>query len=287
MRNFLIRYQIIIFLVLTLIFSWYPWYTGGHGFKVWGPSLAGLVVVATMEGRNGLGKMFRRLVYWRVGLVWWGVAFLGPVVLTLAAVLGHILTGGPAPGFTFWKREWHMAPILMLVLLLPLTGGPGGEEPFGWRGYLQPSLQGKWGPFLTSVVVGIAWAVWHLPEFYNPASTQYAAGIRFFIPMAVMWISASILMTWIYHKTGGSVLLSGVIFHLMLDVSSATLLADFTMAGMTEGIPPLNLRLVTFQIAVFALAASALLILTKGRLGFSPTKGIEEKSMLAKVREPA
>jgi membrane protease YdiL (CAAX protease family) len=264
------RYQIVIFLALTLIFSWYPWYTGGHGFKVWGPSLAGLVVVAVIEGRKGLGLMLRRLVRWRVSITWWGIALLGPPAATLAAVGLHVLTGGEVPSFVFWRQEWDQLPFLLLILLTPLFGGPGGEEPFGWRGYAQPKLQekwGKWSPLIASVIIGIAWGVWHLPEFYNPASTQYAIGFGFFIPMVVMWSATSVVMTWLYNKTGESVLVAGVIFHLALDVSSSTLLADFSIAGMTEGIPPIDVRLLTAQIAVFTVVALILLIVTKGRLG--------------------
>ena len=76
-------------------------------------------------------------------------------------------------------------------------------------------------------------------------------------------------MTWIYNKTGGSTLIAGIIFHLALDVSSVTLLADFSMAGMTEGLPALDLRLVSFQIAVFAILAAVITIATRGQLGLS------------------
>lgn len=271
MRAFLKRYQIVLFLALTFIISWIPWYTGGHGFNAWGPSLAGLIVVAVVDGWLGVRGILRRLFRWRVGIGWWAVVLLVPFALTLAAVGAHILTGGAPPPFTFWKQEWYLAPVLILVLLSPF-GGPGGEEPFGWRGYAQPILQrkwGQWGPLAASVIIGIVWAVWHLPEFYNPASTQYAVGIGFFLPMLGMWIAASIFMTWVYNRTGGSVLVSGVMFHLALDVSSATLLADFTLTGMTEGIPPVDVRLLTAQIVVFALAALVVAAATRGRLGYS------------------
>jgi membrane protease YdiL (CAAX protease family) len=256
--------------VLTVVLSWYPWYTGGHGFKVWGPSLAGLLMVAMVEGRSGLGRMLRRLVRWRVGALWWGVALLLPPVATLVAIGFHVITGGDAPSFIFWKEELNRLPFLLLILLTPLFGGPGGEEPFGWRGYAQPYLQEKWvkwSPLLASLTIGVIWGVWHLPEFNNPASTQYAIGMGFFVPMILMWISTSVIMTWLYNKTGESVLISGVILHLSLDVSSATLLADFSMASMSEGIPAIDTRLVLIQIAVFAVTAFILILATKGQLG--------------------
>jgi hypothetical protein len=41
------------------------------------------------------------------------------------------------------------------------------------------------------------------------------------------------------------------------------------MSGMSEGIPQVDLRLLTAQIVVFALAAFILVIATKGQLGHS------------------
>lgn len=224
-----------------------------------------------VDGWQGTAAMLRRLVHWRVNLVWWGAALLLPFILTAIAVGAHVWTGGAPPPFTFLREELNLLPLLLLVLISPM-GGPGGEEAFGWRNYGQDKMQAKWSPLTTSAVIGVVWAIWHLPEFFNPTSTQYAAGLGFIVPMTVMWIAASILMTWLYNSTGGSTLIAGVIFHLALDVSSVTLLADFSMTGMSEGIPPLDMRLVTFQIAVFTILAVAITIATRGQLGLPKTR---------------
>jgi membrane protease YdiL (CAAX protease family) len=270
---FLKKHQIIIFLALTFIFSWYPWYTGGVGFKAAGPSYAGLIVVALVGGWAGIKEMLRRLVRWRVGIIWWVVAFLGPLAIVLAAIGIRMLGGGDAPNFLIWKQEPHMVLVLMLILISPV-GGAGGEEPFGWRGYAQPRLQekwGRWGPLLTSLIIGIVWAVWHLPEFFNPASTQYALGMSGMIVLVVMETANSIIMTWLYNKTGGSVLVAGVIWHLAIDTFSTTLLTDFTVTGMLAGdvVPAIDMGLVTIVAVVTSVSALVLVGATKGQLGFS------------------
>jgi membrane protease YdiL (CAAX protease family) len=280
MKALLKRHQIIIFFVLTFIISWYPWYSGGEGFFTWGPSAAGLIVTAVVAGRKGIVLMLRRLVLWRARFRYWAVALFGPFIIMLTGISIHVLTGGEMPRFTFWKEEWYLAPVFMLILLLPI-GGPGGEEPFGWRGYAQPKLQEKfgqwWGPLLTSFIIGTAWGVWHLPEFFNPASTQYALGIGFLVPFILMEISNSIVMTWLYNKTGASVLIAGVIYHLMLDVS-ATLLLDITLTGLMAGeiVPTPDFGLLQVQVIVAALVALIFVVATKGRLGFSAKEEIGE-----------
>ena len=272
MKTFLKKHQIIIFFTLTFIISWSPWYTGGVGFKAAGPSYAGLIVVLLVSGWEGIKEMLGRLVKWRVGYRWWVVAFFGPLLVVLTAIGLHILAGGEAPSFQVWKVEPLMIPVLMLILISPI-GGAGGEEPFGWRGYAQPMLQeklGKWAPVITSFIIGIVWAVWHLPEFYNPASTQYALGWSGFVPLIIMEITNSIIMTWLFNKTGGSVLVAGVIWHLAVDTFSTTLLTGFTVTGMLAGdvMPAVDLGLITMLAVVMSVLALALLIVTKGKLGF-------------------
>lgn len=272
MRAFTRRNQIVLFFALTFIISWVPWYSGGDGFFTWGVSAAGLIVVAVADGRKGIGEMLRRLVMWRASISLWTVALLGPFAMTLVAVGIHVLTGGETPPFTFWKEEWYLAPVLMLILLTPF-GGPGGEEPFGWRGYAQPKLVqrwGRWAPLIASLVIGVAWGVWHLPEFFNPLSTQYALGMGFFVPFIVLEVANSIVMTWLFIRTGGSVLIAGVAYHLMVDVSS-TLLVDFTVTGMLDGevIPAADERLLAAQMVVMTLVALFVVIATRGRLGLS------------------
>jgi membrane protease YdiL (CAAX protease family) len=280
MKSFLKKYQIIIFFALTFIISWYPWYTGGVGFKAAGPSYAGLIVVALVGGWTGIKEMLRRLVRWRVGAVWWAVAFFGPLAIVLAALGLHMLSGGEVPNFLIWKQEPHMVLVLMLILISPV-GGAGGEEAFGWRGYAQPKLQdkwGKWGPLITSLVIGVVWAVWHLPEFFNPASTQYALGMSGMILLIIVEIANSTIMTWLYIKTGGSVLVAGVTWHLAIDTFSTTLLTDFTVTGMFAGdvVPPADMRLITMQTVVMAVSALVLVVATRGRLGAST----EDKSVV-------
>jgi len=273
MKSFLKKYQIIFFFALTFIISWYPWYTSGVGFKAAGPSYAGLIVVALVGGWAGIKEMLRRLVHWRVGAIWWIVAFFGSLAIVLSAIGVHILAGGKAPTFLIWKVEPLMVPVLMFILISPM-GGAGGEEYFGWRGYAQPRIQeklGNWAPLLTSLIIGVVWAVWHLPEFFNPASTQYALGWSGFVPLLSMEITNSVIMTWLYNKTGGSVLVAGVIWHLMIDTFSTTLLSNFTVTGMLSGVTmqPVDMGLIMMLVVIMSILALVLVLVTKGQLGFA------------------
>ena len=60
------QYQIPVFFVLTLLIGWFPWYTGGGGIIIVAPTMAGLIVAALAERKDGLLAVLRRMVRWRV-----------------------------------------------------------------------------------------------------------------------------------------------------------------------------------------------------------------------------
>ncbi len=89
------------------------------------------------------------------------------------------------------------------------------------------------------------------------------------VPLIITEIANSIFMTWLFIKTGGSVLVAGIVWHLMIDTSS-TFFVDFTLSGMLAGetIPAVDQGLLATVTVVMALAALLLVLATKGRLGY-------------------
>lgn len=67
-----------------------------------------------------------------------------------------------------WKNFIFYLPIF-LVNFLPFIG-----EEYGWRFFLQPKLQDKYGKFSGTVMVGIIWGLWHIPfSIYYVGSPAY------------------------------------------------------------------------------------------------------------------
>jgi len=102
-----------------------------------------------------------------------------------------------------------------------------------------------------------------------------------------MEISNSIVMTWLYNKTGASVLIAGLVYHLMLDVS-ATLLLDITLTGMLSGevVPTPESGLLWIQVVVEVIVALIFMIATKGRLGFVAEEKTESELSTIQVANP-
>jgi len=92
-------------------------------------------------------------------------------------------------------------------------------EEFGWRGYALPKLQVRRSALSSSLIVGVFWGLWHAPLFWFQPHRAAGMPILPILAVFVILVSAfSVLHTWLYNSTGGSVLLSNA-FHASMGVS--------------------------------------------------------------------
>ena len=90
----------------------------------------------------------------------------------------------------------------------------GGNEEFGWRGFLQKELQKNTNPLLAALFISFFWSLWHLPLHYN--GFYSTGGIMDLLPRFIWTVPLTIVFTWMYNKSRYSVL-ALVIFHAMLN----------------------------------------------------------------------
>lgn len=266
MLNHIRKYPLAFFIFLTFLISWLPWYSGGQGIFVFGPTLAGLITTALVAGKEGMQEIWQRAFQWRVGIKWWLVALLFPGFLTLIAVGINRFMGGSIPPFTFIKQQWYWLPVFFLITMV---GGPLGEE-FGWRGFALPRLQEKWNPILASVIIGLIWGFWHLPQFFNPSAIHYELGIAR-IPLYVLAeVGLATIMTWVYNKTKGSLLVGGMIYHNADNFWGTVLITQATMSSALSGsdIAHVDLQLWMISTLIGLAAAVIIAIATRGKLGY-------------------
>jgi len=159
------------------------------------PSLTAIVMTAMREGGAGLRRLFRRVVRVRIGGRWYLAALAVVVAGTAGQVAAIRLLGGRFDPSQFVAQLGSAVPLIVL--------GPLSEE-LGWRGYALERLQTKMNALTASVVIGVVWALWHLPLFAMVGTSQSNADASF-LAFSVAVISTSILYTWLFNNTGGSV----------------------------------------------------------------------------------
>jgi membrane protease YdiL (CAAX protease family) len=211
------RYPLITFFVLAYALSWWPWIL--YSFDLlpnpivgFGPFLAALVVLALTEGKSGVGGLLRRMVRWRVGLRWYAVALLLPILVTLtAAALNVFLLGAQPTSSVAELGGWStFLQTFFLWLLIPGLSGTW-EEP-GFRGYALPRLQVGRSALLASLILGVLWAFWHLPFV--------ATGEDIWVDAFLFPIIWSPVYAWLFNNASGSVLIV-MLFHNMNNTFSS------------------------------------------------------------------
>ena len=188
------------------------------------PTMTALFLIWRCAGGTELRRLMSRALVWRVSPIWYAIAIFGPVLVMLLAMGGHVLLGGTAPGYTPLGVRWLIVPVNFALVFL--IGGPLGEE-FGWRGLALPALERRLSPLWASLLLGIIWSVWHLPLFFISASAQHSLPFGLYV---LLTLPLSILITWVFHGSGGSLLLV-MLFHAAVNTWSGPLLISPEAAG--------------------------------------------------------
>lgn len=64
-----------------------------------------------------------------------------------------------------------------------------------------PKLQTRYSALLLSVVVGVVWALWHLPQFFNPSALY--SNLPFVLYLAFV-VPFPVLLSWVFNSTGAA-----------------------------------------------------------------------------------
>jgi hypothetical protein len=252
LRPFLVRHQMVFFVLLTYLISWSFVIPADGGLIPYGPMIAAFIVLAVVRGRDGVAGLWRQMIRWRVGWKWWLLAPGILIAIHLGAVMINIALGAKI------VNTAHVAslPLYLSATVLPLLLLGGQWEEPGWMGYAQRRYQERFiGSVLkATLVVGIIRIIWHTPllAYGTIPWSSYIFGT----------FALQIICTWLYNGAGASVLMA-MIAHLFSNVMTATMRPLFGPAD--------DQRYWVIMNAIEFLVALGVVIATRGRLGLKPT----------------
>jgi membrane protease YdiL (CAAX protease family) len=165
-----------------------------------GPSITGLALTRVAGGSAELRELGSRLGRWRLGH--WYAALLIPPFLICAVLL---------------CLQWLVSPAFAPNLFLAgvLFGVPAGYlEEIGWMGFAFERLRARRTALGAAVVLGIMWAIWHLPvvDFLGAAHPHGPYWLPFFLAFGTAMTAMRVLISWIYVNTGS--ILAAQLLHM-------------------------------------------------------------------------
>src|SRR5262245_33289187 len=248
------RYPLLTYFVLVYVLTWAFWIplaiahdTTSFPFVVFAvlgnstPSLVGILLTALLSGKSGLREVLRRLGQVRAALIWYAVVLLLPPVLWLVALGIPTLLGLATIAFAF--------PVV--GVLGSFVAGFG--EELGWRGFALPRMQARQSALSASLLLGVPWCLWHRPlNIAVGLLPLTATGLVQFIFFLLHIIAYSVLFTWVYNNTKGSLFLM-VLFHTVFDIVGFTILTP----SNTWIVPVLYVTLLWVTVAIIVVMEGA------------------------------
>ena len=171
------------------------------------PVVAALIFIFREEGSGGAKRLLARIFdYKRIDRkIWYVPIFLLMPVVAILAYMVMRVASLPLPQNIY--LPFKILPIFFVVFF----AGAAGEE-LGWSGYAISPMQDRLGALNASLVLGAAWAVWHvIPYFQSRHSVAWVAW------QCLATVGLRVLIVWIFNNTSQSVF-AAIVFHAMINV---------------------------------------------------------------------
>lgn len=224
-KGYLDEWRVQEYLLITFFISWLSW---------------GVLILLTALG---IAKFTDP-----IGMIFFVIGGFGPTISAIMCIDGKLSLKKIA-NFIFTRKKRTFGYLLLFIILeilvvslsaagtnaeMPLYALPfvflicafmgGGNEELGWRGTMQPLLEKIFSKkiknpvssfIVTTLLVGVVWALWHLPLWFVNGSTQQGINFGWFAIDAVI---QSFVLACVYRRTGSvfnCMLLHGLINVLM------------------------------------------------------------------------
>ncbi len=180
-----------------------------------------LLSASLLRLRQGGTKSVKQLL-WRIldaGRIkdyrWFAVIVLLPLLFASLSLAGAYLSGVALPQ--------AMVPITALPVLLPFLFVLAAMEEAGWMGHAFEPMQERCGALRAALVLGVLWAIWHVPFFVFMMPDVIAFQL-------VTLVGTRVLIAWVYNNAGRSVF-AATLFHAAGNVLLVTL-PNTSQAGL-------------------------------------------------------
>jgi membrane protease YdiL (CAAX protease family) len=269
MKKFLTGNAWWIYFILTYLISWPVWIAGDlllpEGLRTitlvigaFGPICSAIILTRVTEGSAGLKKWLRMLFNFRIPLFWYlAGGILIPLIIASIHHLIYLALGGRS-GIDFGP-EW-LGYFAYLIPTALLTGG--NEEP-GWRGYITPVLIKRFNIIVAQLVIGVLWALWHLPMY---VTGDWGRGNQPLVWLIAYCIPLSLILTWLFYNSRRS-----IIPVMLLHAGTNVVFQYFPME--TDVFSSVGDDFTLIKTVVYWMVAIILLASTKGKLGYVPKQG--------------
>lgn len=154
----------------------------------WSPTIVLLLMLKKLKPGLTIGGFYKRAFQAKLSVpLLIGIPALVFGVFLAAAWLSSVVEK------TAFTAQVALPSALAGAVLLTVFQGPSGEES-GWRGYLRPELEGRYGFLKGNVILGLVWAFWHAPLWFVASDYAGAAALIYIVANIVVLTALTLIM---------------------------------------------------------------------------------------------
>lgn len=159
-----------------------------------GNALPGLLALAwaSAQGKEELHDLLLSLLAWRTKLRWYVLSIALPSAVFVASMCAVLIF--------FHGKPTRPTILVLLNSLVALPFGPLWEE-IAWRALALRKLQGHYSRLLSALIIGVYWAVWHIPVWF--LTLNYLTTTLLLV-ICVNLVSWSVIFAFLYDRSGQS-----------------------------------------------------------------------------------
>ena len=173
-------------------------------FHLLAPAIISFFIVGLLDKTDGIKNFVKGFFPARIHFKWVIISMLLPVIIVFTSAIAEGIVGGQS--FNFFSDGLSITPGFIFLIAIGCIG-----EEIGWRSYLLPLLLKKHSNLWSSIILGTLWGFWHAGD--------YGEGVGFLL-FVVSTVAMSIMMTWLYQKSGGSLIVA-VLYHFCSNVAGS------------------------------------------------------------------
>lgn len=159
------------------------------------PMLAAFYLAYRGGGTGSILHLVGRLSPSKGKRVWWFVAVAVIPTLMCSMYLVSWLSGNSnVTGYGLTGAAALTAFVLYFIGAIP--------EELGWTAYATGPLQRRYGVFMTGLIIGFIWEIWHLIPFLQQGRDMFS----WIIPHMIASIGIRVIMGYIYAGTAAALL---------------------------------------------------------------------------------
>jgi membrane protease YdiL (CAAX protease family) len=168
------------------------------------------VMSSALSGPDNVRRMLNTLIKPRGNIIYYLIALLTfPFIQIVGTVITNIIHG--QTWFPDMRQVTGLAYTVFITFFSVLFYSGGINEEAGWRGFAQKRFQAKFSPLIAVFLLWLLMVIWHIPNDI----VQYKNGGYLLIRYAI-YPFITILFSWIYNRTNGSIL-AVALFHASMN----------------------------------------------------------------------